>query len=637
MRRLLLLGAAVAAASVTAMPVPAAAQEQGDVAVTAVDISDYPTVDLTITAPAGLAARDLPADAFSVTEGGATRDAQVTRIAGEALQVVLVIDTSGSMRGAPLDAAKAAALGFVDALPANTAVSVVSFGDTPSVLTALSPDVDAVHAAISSLQASGETALYDGVAAGVAVFGSAPPANRSLVVLSDGGDTQSTASLDDVAALLEAGGLRAAVVELVTSESDAGPLARLAAAGHGRVVSATDPGALAGLYDGLATEVVNQYVVSFRSESRGSTIVTVTVDHEGVRGSTTETLALPKATAVTPTTAAAPKPNPVTIAAAPPVWAESWVLAVGAATMFVAIALVAFALLHRPGPERRLAREYGIEGGGGGGSARWVTDASGRVAGGVQRVIDRAGGLAPVDKTLEQAGLSIRSGEAVTMIAAVAVVGGALGYLYGSPLFALAGVAIPVLVGVLVLRAMANRRRALFADQLPDTLLLLASSLRAGYGLLQAIDAAAREAAAPTSDELGRVVIETRLGRNADDALAATATRMGSVDFEWVVQAIMIHRQAGGDLAELLDHVAETIRGRVRVQRQVRALSAEGRMSAIVLVALPFVMAVLISSANPDYLAPLWEETAGRVMLAVAAGLLVAGGLWLRRIVRPEY
>jgi tight adherence protein B len=152
-----------------------------------------------------------------------------------------------------------------------------------------------------------------------------------------------------------------------------------------------------------------------------------------------------------------------------------------------------------------------------------------------------------------------------------------------------------------------------------------------------AIDAVAREASSPTSDELSRVVIETRLDRDPDAALTDVARRMNSKDFSWVVQAIAIHRQSGGDLAELLDHVGDTIRARTRIERQVKALSAEGKMSAIVLVVLPFVMAVLISSANHEYLKPLVDRNAGRVMLAGALALLLAGGLWLRRIVKPEF
>ena len=154
----------------------------------------------------------------------------------------------------------------------------------------------------------------------------------------------------------------------------------------------------------------------------------------------------------------------------------------------------------------------------------------------------------------------------------------------------------------------AGRRQAAFADQLDDSLQLMAGSLRAGHSLLRAVDAVSQDAVSPTSEEFARIVNETRVGRDLSDSLDEVAERMGSDDFTWVAQAIAIHREVGGNLAEVLDAVGHTIRERNQIRRQVKALSAEGKLSAIVLGALPFAIIGFISMTNPAYLAKFTAE-----------------------------
>jgi tight adherence protein B len=151
----------------------------------------------------------------------------------------------------------------------------------------------------------------------------------------------------------------------------------------------------------------------------------------------------------------------------------------------------------------------------------------------------------------------------------------------------------------------ADRRQAKFAEQLADTLQLLSGSLRAGYSLMQAIDAVAREADAPTSDEFGRIVVETRLGRTPTTRSTRWPNGCASRTSRWVMQAIQIHREVGGDLAEVLDTVGDTIRERDQIRRQVKALSAEGRLSGYVLLALPFAIGGIIFVTNRPYIAEL--------------------------------
>lgn len=185
----------------------------------------------------------------------------------------------------------------------------------------------------------------------------------------------------------------------------------------------------------------------------------------------------------------------------------------------------------------------------------------------------------------------------------------------------------------LVLRFLATRRRAKFAEQLDETLQLLAGGLRAGHSLLRAIDAVAGESEAPTSEEFSRIINETRLGRDLGEALDDAALRMRSEDFSWVAQAIAIHREVGGNLADVLDQVGHTIRERNQIRGQVRALSAEGKISALVLMVLPFALGGVLLVISPGYMDPLVENPLGLVMIAVSVVLLILGGLWLRKVV----
>jgi tight adherence protein B len=181
-----------------------------------------------------------------------------------------------------------------------------------------------------------------------------------------------------------------------------------------------------------------------------------------------------------------------------------------------------------------------------------------------------------------------------------------------------------------------NRERKRFEKQLPDTLTLLSTSLRAGYSLLQAIEAVAQEAPDPTAREFSRAVVESRLGRSVPDALEGIVHRTQSKDFEWATMAIEIQREVGGNLAEVLQTVADTMLARNRLKGEIKALTAEGRISAIVLGSLPFALGIFLWFNNRSYLQPLLDETMGRV--AIVAGLVLMGGgiLWLRKIVNIE-
>ncbi|MDD9207507.1 type II secretion system F family protein [Georgenia sp. 10Sc9-8] len=253
----------------------------------------------------------------------------------------------------------------------------------------------------------------------------------------------------------------------------------------------------------------------------------------------------------------------------------------------------------------------------------------------VDKILRRRG--EPGAGALEQAGLRMSLQDFVFLVIIGALVAGAAGLVLAGPLLAIL-LAAPVPVGAkIVLGVLAGRRRAAFAEQLDDSLQLMASSLRAGHSLLQALASVSREAEEPTSEEFARVINETRVGRDLSSALEETAERMGSQDFVWVTQAIAINREVGGNLAEVLDGVGHTIRERNQIRRQVKALAAEGKLSAYILMALPFGITAFLAVANPEYIARFTQSLIGYALIVASFVLLTVGGLWLRKVVNFKF
>jgi tight adherence protein B len=270
-------------------------------------------------------------------------------------------------------------------------------------------------------------------------------------------------------------------------------------------------------------------------------------------------------------------------------------------------------------------------------SASAFAGASAAAGAAVEKALVKRGRAAAGVAALERAGMSISLPNYVLVVGLTTVLGSVIGVMVGGLLLGLAVMALVPLGAKLLVKLRVSRRQAAFADQLDDSLQLMAGSLRAGHSLLRAVDSVASEADAPTSEEFARIVNETRVGRDLNDALDEVAERMGSEDFVWVAQAIAIHREVGGNLAEVLDAVGHTIRERNAIRRQVKALSAEGKLSAIVLMALPFGVTGFISMSNPAYLAKFTQSLTGYAMLAVAGVMLLVGGLWLKSTVKIKF
>ena len=253
-----------------------------------------------------------------------------------------------------------------------------------------------------------------------------------------------------------------------------------------------------------------------------------------------------------------------------------------------------------------------------------------------QQLRGRGPGLLSRER-LDSAGLKKQPGDYLLFAGAAAFVAAVIGFLLGGllPAFLLlvmAPVGLAVLLNVLV-----SRRRRKFDEQVPDALQMLAGGLRAGHSLLRAVDAAAEENESPMKEELSRVVNETRIGRDLGESLADVARRTANEDFASITRAIEIHREVGGDLAQVLDNVGETIRDRTQLRGQVKALSAEGRMSAMVLMALPILMFTGLVMFNPTYSRTFLTTVPGFLMIAASVVLLAVGGFWLSRLIKPKF
>ncbi|HEX7167536.1 MAG TPA: type II secretion system F family protein [Acidimicrobiales bacterium] len=546
--------------------------------------------------------------------------------------VVLVIDTSGSMATAgKLDRAKEAARVFVENAPATDSIAIVAFDNEARVAVNFTNDRALLLGVIGGLKPAGETALWDGVRVAAGLFGETSELLPYLVVLSDGADTVSQSTFDH--ALGAATGVGAGVFPIALTgggESDVQGLRRLAEATGGQFAETTDARRLGEIYSGVQRVLQNQYEITWQSAAKTPNVdLTVKIGAAIARASIAVNavgvgdVAQPRVVSAGKAPSALEGTRGLALIAA---------LAGGAAALLGAVGvsaarrerpaleiLEAYARGGAPAPEtadRDLVPE----------AVRRAVEATARLTGG-------GGLLEQLDRKLETADLKLKAQEFVAFYAVGVVAVCAVAAAAAGPLVALAVLLLVALAPIAVVNQLAEARRRAFTRQLPDALQLLSSSLRAGYSLVQGFAAVADEIEDPMGRELRRAVIETRLGRDLEVSLDDTAKRMNSRDFDWVVIAIRIQREVGGNLAELLTSVAETMISRERLRREVSALTAEGRLSAIIVGALPLVVAAALYVLNPGYLAPLFASTIGKAMILGSVVLTCVGLLWMKKVI----
>ena len=624
------------------LPGAAAAQTE-ELRINDVRTDDYPVVEIGVTVPTELADQKLSKDPFSVTEDGRTVQPYLglTEDSDEqpAPRVVLALDVSRSMQST-IDQAKAAADQFVRDLPDGSQVAVIAFGATTEVLIDSTADLATVRSRIAAAEIDAQTgtALNEAVSQAADLATSPSASTGSIVLLSDGADDQTgrqgdIVSQEEAIEALRSSGARLWAVSLPSRQQDDEALKALAG-DDGKVLPATDAGELEGIYQGLASDLSREYVLRFESEASGETELAVTLDYGALLTQDVTTVKIDGEPNVGTTgrqavtaidTGAEKGVSPLGTFGAFVI--AMLALAVASATFWLAVLLPR---VPRPG-DRLSAYSYSETTGDRlTALARWTTDVT-------DRQLQHRNLGTRLDVQLESGGLDIRPGEFVVIVVSVMVVTATVGIVIGGGLLGIM-LALLVPLGVRVWLGMRRgKRQDAFADQLTDVLQLIAGSLRAGYSLNQGIDAVSRDAEEPAASEFRRILIEHRLGRDLNEAMANCAERMDNADFSWVVQAIGIHREVGGDLARVLDNIISTIRDRATVHRQVRTLSAEGRMSARVLTALPLLVIVALQFTTPDYLSPMLSEPLGLMLLGVATVLIVVGLVVIRRMTRIQY
>ncbi len=306
-----------------------------------------------------------------------------------------------------------------------------------------------------------------------------------------------------------------------------------------------------------------------------------------------------------------------------------------AATAMLVTAVAVLAGREQPALERRLA---GYDK-----AAAEAPEATGPETAVIQQAVDftekvarRAGLFQRVESALEQSDVPFRAAEIVFYVPVFGILVFLLLTILLGPWIALIGAFAVGVIPIVYIADKKKRRTRAFEEQLPDMLTLLASSLRAGFALMQGLESVAQEVSEPMRSELQRVFTEVRLGGNLDDALVDAANRMNSRDLVWTAQAIRIQREVGGNLASLLETVADTMQKRERIRGEIRTLTAEGRLSAVILSLMPPIIGVMIYVLQPDYIKGLFHNTLGVVAVIAAIVMSIIGWFWLRKIVDIE-
>lgn len=581
---------------------------------------------------------EIPATAEPITSDQAVGLARTT---------LLVMDTSGSMnQNGRLDGAKQAARAFVESVPDDVRVGLVTFDDGARVVSPPTADRAALADTIDSLTAQGATAIFDAVVLATRQLGS--EGLRSIVLLTDGEEEGSRARLRDATGSLTSRKIR---LDVVAFQSTAGrdTLERLAGAGDGQVRSSASSADLAAQFQAAAEQLSRQLLVTADVPADGPTgQVTLTVSGE-VDGEvvTDSAIALlgsgPSETAV-PSVDAAPPPS--RLAAGPLmsprlIWfaAGLFFLGLGGTLAFALNAAV-------PGGKRSVSRQLSVytlsrgktkerksEGTSFGDSA--IAQSAVELA---ARLTAKRGLEGRLQRKLDAGAVPLKPAEWILVQAGILLLLPLLAFVFSGRnlVITLIGLVVAAVGPSLFLSIKEARRRKRFSDSLPDVLQLMAGSLSAGYSLPQAVDSVVREGTDPVASEFNRALVEARLGVPIEDALETIAERMRSEDWRWVVMAIRVQREVGGNLAELLITVAATLRERARIRRQIQTLSAEGRLSAWILGALPIVFTLYLLATRPSYILTLTKEPLGWIMIASGVVAMAIGAVWMKKIVDVE-
>jgi tight adherence protein B len=618
-RTSLLLAAAGTAFAILASS--AAAASQG-LRIAGVDTAGYPHVVLNVVTQAHVSKTP------RLMENGAPVSGFDAVNLGDAKSLVVAIDNSRSMTGAALANAKSAARTFVHRKHGSDRIAVVAFGRRAVQLTGFSTSSAEAEGVLGGLSVAGRsgTALYDAVVQAAQSLRASPLAGRVIVVLTDGSDVSSHASLE--AAVTAARRAGASVYPIGIEGPDFNPTAlkALAHGTNGTYYGAGSSAALEQIYASIAAELDSTWRLGYDTTARPGDAIRLRVSLQGV-GSTDRTVTVPATFG-----SAEPAPSDGLLPAVAYSAIGTLVMSLLVGVIALAAVLVLVRMRRGSWVKQRLAPHVG--------AAERRQKSNERLSflaalfSATEGALGRRSQWRSIERLLIRGAVPLRPAEFLWASVGGAVLGGIVFALVGAPvllvIIAMAGGgAVPYAVVSLRVR----RRAKAFENQLADLLTTIAASLKAGHSFKHGLQAVVDEASPPASDELKRVLTEAGLGRPMDDALAEMAERVGSENFEFAITAVTIQRQVGGSLASLFDMVSETVRNRQQFARKVRSLTAMGRMSAYTLVAIPFFIAGMVELTNRSYMTPLFHTHVGHLLLFTGLAMMGVGSLILKKIV----
>jgi tight adherence protein B len=591
------------------------------------DSSDYPVVRAIFVT--GKPTFDAPA----LSENGEPVTGLVATNLGRAKSIVLAVDRSQSMNGQPLTDAVDAARAFVAAKPSQDRIAVLTYATEPLFLTGFqtsTTDADSALRSISTDPVQGTT-LYDAVVLSANSLASETYLGRVLIIVTDGNETESEATLEGAIAAAQEAGVSVYVVGIESTLFNPRPLQRLAEETGGNYYGAADSAALDEVYTSIAQELARTWRLEYVTSALPSEAIKLTAS-AGKESATVDVVA----------------PGDPVVTRKPEIQGrlpeQFFGTFFGQASFAVLVGLIvllaaAFALASPRGAWLKGRLEPHVV------TQRRVKQTGRqrlRIAAGLFHATENAlSKFKPwlrLQRILERADLPLRTVEFVYLMLGAGLLGGlvAAGLTRSVPLIALGligGAALPYLF----VSFKAKQRVRAFENQLPDLLVTMAAGLKAGHSFRQALQSVVDEDQPPASKELKRVLTETRLGRPMDEALADMAQRIGSKNFEFVITAVTIQRQVGGSLAGLFDMVADTVRNRQQFAKKIKGLTAMGRASAYVLIGLPFFVALMLTLLNSQYMRPLWHTGTGHKLVLMMFVMIGIGSLILRKIVNFRY
>jgi tight adherence protein B len=618
--------ASLVAVVALALAAPAAAVDS--LKVGALDASDYPTIRAAVVTSS--ASKVAP----TVRENGSpVVGLQIENLA-RAKSIALAVDRSRSMDGTALANAIRAARSFVASKSPNDRIMLIGFGRQAIRLTDFSSstiDVDAQLAGLAVDDVQG-TALYDSVALGSRALAAEANAGRVLIVLTDGDDVSSRTTLGKAANQARRAGAAVYAIGIEGEGFSPQALSELARVTGGAYFPAENSSAVAGAYESIAEQLRRTWRITYLTAARPGEEIELAAAVPGASGSATAKMPGDSSDSIV-----RPSGGSKLLPA--------FVYENNVGTMLLAlivgscVILAVGLVLATPGGTRlrRRIEPHTAE----------TKKRRGRRAGPRERFAAASGVLSATEKSLshlrfwqqmhrqiERADLPLRtveffyicvgSGLLLGLVSAIAAM---------SPLVSLLAMVVGAFGPVVFVWFKAKRRMSAIEDQLPDLLITIAASLKAGHSFRQGLQAVVDEGQPPAADEFKRVLTETSLGRPMDDALAEMSERIGSKNLDFVITAVTIQRQVGGSLAGIFDMVADAVRQRQQFMRKIKGLTAMGRMSAYVLIGLPFFLAAMFTLINPQYMAPLWGTSAGHQIVGVGLVMMLIGSLLLKKIV----